>query len=281
MRVDAEAPRARGGPGRAVRLLVVVGTLVLGAACAPRVRLALPAGDGTPVAEVAPLAEAARASCRAPAALTADLRLSGRIDGDRVRGTLQVGVARDAMRLEGLAPFGAPVFVLTAQPAGAVLLLPREEAVARAASARELLDAVVGVGLGPADLLAIVSGCGLGDWQATGAAAFGQSWVRLDVGARGRLWLRRNQSPGASGHVLLAAEDDRWRIEYTRVGTGWPTAIRLQRVGGGPVTDVVFAVEAPEALDALPEGALDVAIPASARTVSVDDLRRSRELRER
>ena len=51
--------------------------------------------------------------------MTADLRLSGRIDGERVRGTLQVGVTRDAMRLEGLAPFGAPVFVLAAQPGAA------------------------------------------------------------------------------------------------------------------------------------------------------------------
>ena len=214
-------------PHRAAICLIVAG-MALAAGCAPKVRIALPPGDGTPVADVQAVAAEARTSCRAPAALTADLRLSGRIDGERVRGTLQVGVAPDAMRLEGLAPFGAPVFVLAAQPSGAVLLLPRDNAVARATSAAALLDAIVGVALGPADLLAIVSGCGLADWQATGAAAYGETWRRLDVGDRRRLWLRRDGAAGA-GLVLAAAEDDQWRIEYTRTGNGWPTAIRLQR----------------------------------------------------
>lgn len=262
-------------------MALLLGGLALAAGCAPKVRLALPPGDGIPVADVQAVADQARSSCRAPAALTADLRLSGRIDGDRVRGTLQVGVARDAMRLEGLAPFGAPVFVLAAQPSGAVLLLPREDAVARAASAAELLEAVVGVALEPADLLAIVSGCGLADWQATGAAAYGEAWRRLDVGDHRRLWLRRDEAGGA-GLVVVAAEDGRWRIEYTRTGTGWPDAIRLRaQEGGAGRTDVVFAVDAPEAVDALPPGALAVDVPAATRSVSVGDLRRSRELRER
>lgn len=267
---------------RRALVCLVLGAVALAAGCAPKVRLALPPGEGTPVADVQAVADQAKTSCRAPAALTADLRLSGRIDGDRVRGTLQVGVSRDAMRLEGLAPFGAPVFVLAAQPSGAVLLLPREAAVARAASAAELLDAVVGVELAPADLLAIVSGCGLADWQATGAAAYGETWRRLDVGDTRRLWLRRDDT-SAGGLVVLAAEDDRWRIEYTRTGTGWPTAIRLQRTrdDGPGRTDVVFAVDAPEAVDALPPGALTVDVPEATRSVSVSELRRSRELRER
>jgi len=267
---------------RVVVASVALSGVLLAGGCAPRVRLALPSGDGTPVADVQDVAQQARSSCRAPAALTADLRLSGRIDGDRVRGTLQVGVASDAMRLEGLAPFGAPVFVLAAQPSGAVLLLPREDAVARAASASELLDAIVGVALAPADLLAIVSGCGLADWKATGAASFGETWQRLDVGDGRRLWLRRGGAP-AAGPVVMAAEDERWRVEYTREGSAWPSAIRLQRLGSEErrVTDVVFAVDAPEAVDALPPAALAVDVPAGARVVSVADLRKSRELRER
>lgn len=266
---------------RALVCLLLSGVALV-SGCAPKVRLTLPPGEGSPLADVQAVAADARTSCRAPAALTADLRLSGRIDGDRVRGTLQVGVARDAMRLEGLAPFGAPVFVLAAQPSGAVLFLPRDEAVARAESAAVLLDAIVGVALGPADLLAIVSGCGLADWQATGAAAYGETWRRLDVGDRRRLWLRRDDAAGA-GLVLMAAEDDRWRIEYTRTGSGWPTAIRLQRTQEGTAgrTDVVFAVDAPEAIDALPSTALTLDVPAGTRSVSVADLRTSRELRER
>ena len=126
MRVDARPSAIR-------RAIVASSAVVLlaTAACAPKVRLDLPAGTGTPLADVAAAEQAARASCRTHPAVTADLRLSGRIDGERVRGTLQVGVTREAMRLEGLAPFGAPVFVLAARPGQAVLLLPRETAVAR------------------------------------------------------------------------------------------------------------------------------------------------------
>ena len=44
---------------------------------------------------------------------------------------------------------------------------------------------------------------------------------------------------------------------------------------------MVFAVDAPEALDALPAGALDVVVPRDAREISLGDLRRNRELAER
>jgi hypothetical protein len=266
--------------GRVIGLVLVAVVAIGVAACAPKVRLALPAGTGTPLTDVSAAEQAARASCQAHPAVTADLRLSGRIDGDRVRGTLQVGVARDAMRLEGLAPFGGPVFVLAARPGQAVLLLPRESAVARGSSSPELLDAVVGVALSPADLLAIVSGCGVADWQVRGGGTFDDVWTRLDLDGGRVIWLQAK--PGGPP-VLVAAADGRWQIEYTRTGTGWPTAIRLRSVAGAASgqTDAVFALDAPEALAALPDGALDVDVPAGAREVSLGDLRARRGLTER
>jgi hypothetical protein len=266
----------RAGVGLAATLLVIAT-----AACAPKVRVAVPTGTGTPLADVAGAEQAARASCRAPRALTADLRLSGRIDGERVRGTLQVGLTADSMRLEGLAPFGGPVFVLAAQPSRAVLLLPRETAVVRGTSAAEMLDAIVGVSLAPADLLAVVSGCGLADWKVTGGAAFGDdAWTRLDLEGDRRLWLHRLDA--AAPPVIVAAEDARWRIEYTRAASGWPAVIRLVQRAAGPVrTDAAFVVDAPEAMDALPDGALDVDVPAGTRVVGVGDLKKRRELVER
>lgn len=255
--------------------------LIVGAAgCAPTVRLALPTGSGTPLADVAAAEQAARASCQAHAAVTADLRLSGRIDDEKVRGTLQVGVTREAMRLEGLAPFGAPVFILAARPGQAVLLLPRESAVARGTSAPELLDAVVGVAMTPADLLAIVSGCGVAEWQVRGGATFGDAWTRLDLDENRTIWLRNAPS---GPPVLMAAADQRWQIEYTRTGTAWPTAIRLRGIASGAAsrTDAVFALDAPEVLAALPDGALDIDVPVGAKDVTLADLRARRGLTER
>lgn len=260
--------------------LGAVALVIVTAACAPKVRVALPTGAGTPLTDLAGAEQAARASCRAPKAVTADLRLSGRIDGERVRGTLQVGLTPDTMRLEGLAPFGAPVFVLAARPAQAVLLLPRESAVVHGQSAAELLDAIVGVSLSPGDLLAIVSGCGLAEWEVTGGAAFGDTWTRLDLDGDRRLWLRR--SAGGGPPAIVAAEDAHWRIEYTRAASGWPAVIRLvQRVSGAVRTDAAFAVDAPEAMDALPDGALDIDVPAGTRVVGVGDLKKRRELVDR
>jgi hypothetical protein len=272
--------RANGSCRAGVGLLLLTSALVAGSGCAPKVRLDLPVGAGTPLADVAAAEQAARASCQTHAAVTADLRLSGRIDGERVRGTLQIGVARDALRLEGLAPFGAPVFILTARPGEAVLLLPRDTAVARGTSAAELLDAVVGVSLDPADLLAIVSGCGVATWTVTGGATFGDAWTRLDLDGGRTLWLR---TAAGGTPVLVAAQDARWRIEYTRTDAGWPSAIRLRPATGTAVgrTDAVLALDGPEAMAALPDGALDVAIPSEARALTLADLRRSRGLTER
>ena len=262
--------------------MLVAALLIGSAACAPKVSLDLPAGTGTPLSDVVAAEQAARASCRRHPAVTADLRLSGRIDGERVRGTLQVGVATDAMRLEGVAPFGAPVFVLAASPGSAVLLLPRETAVARGASASELLDAAVGVSLSPADLLAMVSGCGVSDWQVTGGATFGDTWTRLDLDQGRTLWLRG--TAGASP-LLVAAEDAHWQVEYTRANADWPSAIRLRpsRRAGSQAgqTDAVFAVDAPESMAALPPEALHVEVPQGARELSLAELRRSRGLTER
>lgn len=262
-------------------MAALVAAVIAGVAgCAPTVRLALPTGNGTPLADVAAAEQVARGSCQAHAAVTADLRLSGRIDGEKVRGTLQVGVTEDAMRLEGLAPFGAPVFILAARPGQAVLLLPRESAVARSTSAPELLDAVVGVAMTPADLLAIVSGCGVAEWTVRGGATFGDTWTRLDLGEHRTIWLQKTSS---GTPVLMAAADQRWQIEYTRTGPAWPTAIRLRGIasGGAPRTDAVFAVDAPEALAALPDGALDIDVPPGARDVALADLRARRGLTER
>lgn len=256
---------------------LIAASLLAGAACAPKVGIVLPPGEGTPLTDITEASSAARASCDAPAALTADLRVSGRIDGERVRGTLQVGVSADSLRLEGLAPFGAPVFVVAARPGTAVLLLPREQAVARGASADALLDAVVGVALTPADLRAIVSGCGLADWTPVRGVTFGAEWTRLEDADGRRLWL---QTTAGAAPRVVSAEDPRWRIDYTRSGPGWPTAIRLRgRDDRG--TDAVFAVDAPERLEQLPAEALTLDVPPGTREVTLADLRRSRGLRER
>ena len=76
-----------------------------------------------------------------------------------MRGRLHVGLTRDGgVRIEAVAPFGAPMFTLAGSASGGVLWLPRSQEAVRATPS-EILEALTGVGLGPADLFEIVTAC--------------------------------------------------------------------------------------------------------------------------
>ena len=63
------------------------------------------------------------------ATMQAELGLSGRAAGQRMRGRVLAGLVPGALRLEGVAPFGAPVFILVADGTRGTLLLSRERRV--------------------------------------------------------------------------------------------------------------------------------------------------------
>ena len=59
---------------------------------------------------------AAAAQCPGLQTLTAEIGLSGRAAGERLRGRLIAGFGEpDAMRIEAVAPFGAPLFVIASR----------------------------------------------------------------------------------------------------------------------------------------------------------------------
>src|SRR5262245_58331448 len=133
--------------------------VTLVAACGPR-RVALPTDTGAPFPDFADVHAQISAACRGVRTLTAELALAGRAGPARLRWRVRAGFARPySMRLEGAAPFGPPAFILAALDRMATLLLPREVGVLRGQRADEILGALVGVPLGPADVLAIVTGC--------------------------------------------------------------------------------------------------------------------------
>src|SRR6476646_11200910 len=104
------------------------------------------------------------AACAGVRTLTAEIALSGRAGRQKLRGRVIAGFARPAsMRLEGVAPFGPPGFILVSRGGDATLLLPREERVVTGASPEDVLGALTGVALAPADLHAVLTGCVLPD----------------------------------------------------------------------------------------------------------------------
>src|SRR3989338_3856303 len=100
--------------------------LTIGLAACGQPRVTLPGGTGTPAPDFAPAYAEARASCDNVRTMQAELRLSGRAAGQRMRGRVLAGLVPGALRLEGVAPFGAPVFILVADGMRGTLLLSRE-----------------------------------------------------------------------------------------------------------------------------------------------------------
>src|SRR3954467_6548851 len=99
------------GPRWAFRIGTLALLLVL-TACGGR-RIVFPTDTGAPLADFAAIHAQVSSACRGVRTLTAELSISGRAGSQRLRGRIVSGFARPAsMRLEGVAPFGPPAFIL-------------------------------------------------------------------------------------------------------------------------------------------------------------------------
>jgi hypothetical protein len=134
--------------------------VLLTASCgAPLMKL--PAGPGAPAPDAVEAFTEATAACRGVRTLTAEIAASGKVDGQRFRVRLSTGVAAPgSARVEAVAPFGPPIFILVADNDDATtLLLPRDDRVLRQGRSAEVLDAVAGVPISAADLRLVLTGC--------------------------------------------------------------------------------------------------------------------------
>lgn len=249
-------------------------------ACAPK-SLALPTGPGIPLADPAPLTAALR-HCDADAALTAEIGLSGNAAGQRLRGTLHAGFAPpDALRLEGVPPFGAPIFLLAGQGGTATLLLPRENRVLRGAPASAILEGLAGLDVTPGDLRAWVAGCPAATPRPRDAARYGDAWITAALEGGRRIWVRR---AGAGSQWRLAAVSaGDLQIEFADHAGAQPGRLRITRAesGAAAALDIRLSVRQVERGVDLAPAAFTLDVPADAIAITLDDLRASGPLRER
>ena len=82
-------------------------------------------------------------------------------------------------RLEGIAPFGKPVFILVATGGRGALALPREDRVLRDAPPDQIVEALAGVRLGPDVLRTAIAGCGLAAGAPSGGQSFTNGWTSI------------------------------------------------------------------------------------------------------
>jgi hypothetical protein len=265
---------------------LAVGVLVAGAiaasACAPRT-FTPPAPGSEPAPNAASQLKEALAGCGTIESLAAEAALSGRVAGARARGRLHLGIARNGgLRIEGVAPFGAPVFVLAGKADSATLVLPRDQRVVANVPARDLIAALAGVTLEPAELLDLMTGCLGRDWLSgpdsvgpdavAGAQRAGRfTWIRTDKSVEA--WIdASNASPR-----IVAARRGPLLVDYPQRAAGPPSIVHVvQQEASGPlVADLTLRLSDVELNATLAREAFQVDVPAGATPMTLDELRRS------
>ena len=204
--------------------------------------------------------------------------MSGRAGRQKLRGRVIAGFARpESMRLEGVAPFGPPAFILASRDGNATLLLPRDTPhVLRGAKPDEILGALTGVSLGPSDLEAILTGCVTPAPRAAAGRLHANGWATIDLAGGATLYLQPvsvGRGSSAPPWVIRAAKRAGWRIEYPVWANGFPQSVRLQSDQSSAMVDLTASLSQIETNKDLEDAAFAVNVPASAETITLDELR--------
>lgn len=242
-------------------------------------RLQLPTDPGAPLPDFDSIHTQVSAACAPIRTLTAEISLAGQASGERLRGTLQAGFKPpESMRLElRVGPFGTPAFVLGANAGGATLMLPRSNQVVRGARAEDVLGALTGISLSPADLLAILTGCVVPSPRPTAGRLHADGWASIQLADRATLYLQRV----GNRWQLRAARRGDWQIEYPEwpASSSFPTRVQL-RAERPVAVDLRAGLSQVEADRDLGDEVFTVNVPADAERMTVEQLRQAGPLRE-
>ena len=251
--------------------VVALGIVALTTACAPKAPT-LPSGPGTPFDGYVAAYREATASCREVKTITASMGLSGKAGSTKLRGRIDGGFAAPArLRLEGIPPFGRPVFILVADGPRATLVFTRDDRVLSDAPADRIVEALAGVPLGADALRMLVSGCGLTAAAPTAARAYPNGWVAADAGDT-TTFLRR----AGDAWQIAAASRGSITATYAEYAGGRPAAIRLRVASGGRATaDLTLRLSDVETNTTLDPKTFEVDLPQHPIPITLDELRRA------
>jgi hypothetical protein len=250
-------------------------TMMAGVACASRAlsRITLPTGSGVPSADYATTFAAATASCRDIRSLTADVALSGSAGRQKLGGHVLAGFAADALRLEGVAPFGGPVFILAAERGRGTLLLTRDKRVVQAADPADILEALVGVKLSPGDLLGVLTGCVKAAPEPVAGRMYGADWLAVDLRGGATAYLQRKipEWPVVAGVI------EGLQVDYGNRLRGLPEQVRIRNADARQEqrVDVQLRLQSFEVNPDIDPAAFSVVVPPGTSPITVQELRES------
>ncbi|MGH9386896.1 MAG: hypothetical protein ACRD2N_21710 [Vicinamibacterales bacterium] len=249
-----------------IRLAVSAALVLALSACAARLP-PRPAGDVAPDPTAIQAFETATSACRGLRTLTAELALSGRANGERIRGRVHSGFeAGGAVRLEGVAPFGPPVFILAGRNDTATLLM-RDRRVLPNTRVALVLERLTGLALGADDLRLLLSGCLVEKPAPRDGKRWPSGWRAVSLGDERVAYLR----PQHGREVVVAADYGPWTVDYREYLNGWPREVRVRRRNGTAV-DVTARIGELETNVALDAAAFSVVVPADAVPMTLDEL---------
>jgi len=141
--------------------------------------------------------------------------------------------------------------------------------------AEEILGALTGVALAPADLQAILGGCVTPMPRAVGGRLHQNGWASIDLDGGATLYLQRQ----GTAWQLRAAKRAGWQIEYPAWQGMFPQVVRLRsdaQAGGVDVSATISQLETNVDLDA---SAFMVNVPPGTTDMTLDELREAGPLR--
>jgi hypothetical protein len=211
----------------------------------------------------------------------------GKAGQSRIRGRVIAGFERGgALRLEAPAPFGAPIFILVSRANRATLWLPRDRRVLRDVPVEDVLGAITGLPRSSDDVLALVAGCLAADITEAGPGQSGPGgWMRVDLAGGVSAFLTRD---GAVWRIAAGRRDGghggaAWAVSYSSFSAGIPAVVAISQgsAGDGPGTALTFQVSQLEVNASIDARAFDVAIPADAQPLTLEELRQSGPLADK
>jgi hypothetical protein len=206
------------------------------------------------------------------------MALSGRAGSTKLRGRVDVGFQAPARaRLEGIAPFGKPAFILVADGGSGTLVLPREDRVLADAPPDRIVEALAGVPLGADTLRTIVSGCAFGAPGVAGAPGdarrFANGWVAASSGDDA-VYLR----PSGSSWQLAAATRAALTVMYDDYSAGRPMTVHIRAAAGDRTSaDLTLRLSAVDVNTTLDPRTFDIGpdLPSKPIPLTLEELRRS------
>ena len=230
-----------------------------------------PEGAGTPDASAVQAFTAATQQCAGLKTLTAEIRLSGRAAGERVRGTLHGGFAAPAaLRFEAVAPFGPPVFILAGRNNRATLFFPRDNRVLADVALSDVLDRLTALALDADDLRRVLTGCLVDNAAPTNGRTWNGGWSAVSLTPNVTAYVRQRNGVTA----VTAADYGPWLVDYADHLNGWPRSVRIRNKGSVSSVSSVSSVGSVSSVSSVAVAArldqLEINVPIDDRAFIVD-----------